>query len=196
MFGKLTALLGDVPTGPLDFAPVVRLNSPSGQRLFRHLELVLAELEAARNPPLTRKLLSHYEDVTVTALLLSQQHSFADRLHRLGRSVLAMLGSPCVDYIHAHLDGRSLWLSLLRSAEYPDDALKHFKDHHGVSPMRYWRNQRLGQVRKNLLLARDGETVTDVATAWGFNHLGRFALEYGRRFGEGPSQTRRRGNSR
>ena len=197
MLGKLTALLGDVPMGPLDFAPVLRLDSPSGRRLFRHLEFVLAELDADQVPPLTQNLLSHYEDVTVTALLLLQQHSFVDRLDRLGRSVWPCTVRRAIDYIHAHLDAPVTLAELVAVTGVPGRTLlKHFKDHHGVSPIRYWRNQRLGQVRKNLLLARDGETVTDVATTWGFNHLGRFALEYTRRFGESPSQTRRRRNSR
>ena len=30
---------------------------------------------------------------------------------------------------------------------------------------------------------------------WGFCHLGRFAVEYRRRFGESPSQTLRRGQT-
>jgi AraC-like DNA-binding protein len=39
-------------------------------------------------------------------------------------------------------------------------------------------------------------TVADAATAAGIAHLGRFATEYRRRFGELPSQTLVRGRSR
>jgi transcriptional regulator GlxA family with amidase domain len=70
--------------------------------------------------------------------------------------------------------------------------LKHFRDHHGVSPMRYWRDRRFVRVREALQRTRDNASVTDVAMAWGFYHLGRFATEYARRFGESPSETRRR----
>jgi transcriptional regulator GlxA family with amidase domain len=34
-------------------------------------------------------------------------------------------------------------------------------------------------------------SVTDVATRWGFFHLGRFAQAYGQLYGERPSQTLR-----
>jgi transcriptional regulator GlxA family with amidase domain len=34
-------------------------------------------------------------------------------------------------------------------------------------------------------------SVTDVATRWGFFHLGRFSQEYGQLYGERPSQTLR-----
>ena len=70
--------------------------------------------------------------------------------------------------------------------------LKHFKDHHGVSPMHHWRNRRFARVREALQRARDDASVTDVAMAWGFYHLGRFAIEYTRRFGESPRDTRGR----
>ena len=37
----------------------------------------------------------------------------------------------------------------------------------------------------------DGSSVAAVAARWGFTHLGRFAIEYRRRFGVHPSQTLR-----
>ena len=58
--------------------------------------------------------------------------------------------------------------------------------------MRYLRRARLVRVRQALLAARGDETVTHVALAWGFTHLGRFALEYRSLFGESPSETLRR----
>jgi transcriptional regulator GlxA family with amidase domain len=57
--------------------------------------------------------------------------------------------------------------------------------------MAYLRRVRLQKVREELL--RDSaDGVTDIATRWGFEHLGRFAGAYRRRYGETPSETRRR----
>ena len=39
-------------------------------------------------------------------------------------------------------------------------------------------------------------TVKEVATRWGFSHLGRFSRDYQRRFGEAPSETLSRGAKR
>ncbi len=36
-----------------------------------------------------------------------------------------------------------------------------------------------------------GVTVTEIASRWGFNHLGRFSSVYLHRFGEAPSHTLR-----
>jgi AraC-like DNA-binding protein len=47
-------------------------------------------------------------------------------------------------------------------------------------------------VRADLLRADTDESVTRIAMKWGFRHLGRFAVGYRDRFGETPSQTRRR----
>ena len=70
--------------------------------------------------------------------------------------------------------------------------IKHFRDFKGTSPMRYLRSARYERVRAALRRAEPEESVTDVASQWGFTHLGRFSVEYRRRFGESPSETLRR----
>jgi transcriptional regulator GlxA family with amidase domain len=58
----------------------------------------------------------------------------------------------------------------------------------GQSPMRYLRHVRLERVRDELAQAEPGTTtITQTATRWGFTHLGRFAADYRRTFGELPS---------
>jgi len=68
-----------------------------------------------------------------------------------------------------------------------------FARHCGASPIAHLRRERLERVRRHLLAARPGETVTSVAFDHGFCHLGRFASFYERCFGERPSETLRRG---
>ena len=51
------------------------------------------------------------------------------------------------------------------------------------------RAARFERARDELRRSEPEATVTDVATRWGFDHMGRFAVEYRRRFGESPSQT-------
>ena len=67
-----------------------------------------------------------------------------------------------------------------------------FREQLGVSPKQYLQLVRLGGVRRNLQLAAAGVKIVDVANRWGFWHMGQFAADYRRQFGELPSETLRR----
>ena len=59
--------------------------------------------------------------------------------------------------------------------------------------MAYLKQKRLEAARRTLLAASPLTTsVTEVATQWGFFHLGRFARDYSQLFGELPSETLKR----
>ena len=58
------------------------------------------------------------------------------------------------------------------------------------------RRARLAQARADLEAPGRNTSVTNVAYDCGFSHLGRFAQEYARRFGESPSETLRRARRR
>jgi transcriptional regulator GlxA family with amidase domain len=66
---------------------------------------------------------------------------------------------------------------------------KHFRDFKGMSPMKYLRNARYTRIRDELMRADPDASVTEVALRWGVSHMGRFSVEYRRRFGESPSHT-------
>jgi len=64
-----------------------------------------------------------------------------------------------------------------------------FLDVYGTSPMKYLLSIRLAGVRRDLRRTRNRETgVTEIATAWGFGHLGRFSASYRQYFGTLPSE--------
>jgi AraC-like DNA-binding protein len=64
-----------------------------------------------------------------------------------------------------------------------------FQQFRGVSPTQYLRQIRLDKAYKILSEATEGVYVSDVAMNCGFMHLGRFSIEYKKRFGESPSET-------
>jgi AraC family ethanolamine operon transcriptional activator len=66
-----------------------------------------------------------------------------------------------------------------------------FREAFGQSPRRYLMLRRLAAVRRELLRGTPAASITEIATRWGFFHLGRFSQEYRAHFGERPSQTLR-----
>ncbi|KMO83801.1 AraC family transcriptional regulator [Mycolicibacterium chlorophenolicum] len=64
-----------------------------------------------------------------------------------------------------------------------------FRRELGTTPTAYLTRTRLERAREELRRGdpRDGITVTDVATKWGFTHVGRFAKRYRQAFGVTPS---------
>jgi len=66
---------------------------------------------------------------------------------------------------------------------------KHFRLFLGRTPGEVLHELRLERVRQELLQARPEASVTECAMRYGISHLGRFAADYRRRYGETPSAT-------
>jgi AraC family transcriptional regulator, ethanolamine operon transcriptional activator len=74
----------------------------------------------------------------------------------------------------------------------PRTLSRAFRAVRGTTPYRFLKELRLSEVRRALSSDVKGGTITEVAMRFGFHELGRFAAQYRERFGESPSQTRRR----
>jgi len=65
-----------------------------------------------------------------------------------------------------------------------------FDEVYGVPPMEYYKFLRLRAVRQRLKRSDlSSTTVTQIATSYGFCHMGQFACDYKKLFGESPSST-------
>jgi AraC-like DNA-binding protein len=64
-----------------------------------------------------------------------------------------------------------------------------FRERFGIGPKAYFNRLRLCRVRSALLQGWADTSVADAANAWGFWHMGQFARDYRRMFGELPSDT-------
>lgn len=69
---------------------------------------------------------------------------------------------------------------------------RQFRAFLGKTPLEALHDARFDNARRQLLRAAPGIKVMDVAQRCGFAHLGRFSIEYRRRYGETPSQTLKR----
>ena len=67
-----------------------------------------------------------------------------------------------------------------------------FKEHMGLSPKKFLQAFRLNRAHQELSTSPTDVKISDIANHWGYWHMGRFASDYRRFFGELPSDTIRR----
>jgi AraC family ethanolamine operon transcriptional activator len=67
-----------------------------------------------------------------------------------------------------------------------------FRDRFGVTPKQYLQATRLHRVRHAILNATPEASILEIAADQGFWHMGQFAADYRRQFGELPSETLRK----
>jgi AraC-like DNA-binding protein len=194
---QLAALLGkpaDVPLRPpLEFAPVVDLANGYGRSIARLAYVVLTGFGLGN--PLARNsvALASLEQFVINQLLLSHAHNYSGAIYGNVPSAAPRDVKRAIDYIEANLAEPVTLPDIVAAADVPGRTLlKHFERFRGMSPMEYLRTARFEAVRQALQEEATIDTVADVAMTWGFSHMGRFATEYRKRFGERPSETRRR----
>jgi len=97
-----------------------------------------------------------------------------------------------VEHLRAHETEPVTVASLCKAAEVSERTLQYaFEEHFDVTPKRYVQAHRLQGVRRLLRSERSAASVSDIANHFGFWHIGQFAADYRRQFGELPSETRR-----
>ncbi|EHA13775.1 helix-turn-helix domain-containing protein [Halomonas sp. HAL1] len=93
-------------------------------------------------------------------------------------------------YVDEHMDGPVTMDELCQLTHVSRRTLQYsFTAILGISPLQYLRLTRLNRVRRALRAASPKQSVTEIATYWGFWHLGQFAHDYKQQFGECPSHT-------
>ncbi|RUR34559.1 helix-turn-helix domain-containing protein [Vreelandella nanhaiensis] len=93
-------------------------------------------------------------------------------------------------YLDTHLEGPVTMEELCKLTHVSRRTLQYsFTTILGISPLQFLRMTRLNRVRRALRAATPSQSVTEIATCWGFWHLSQFAHDYKHQFGECPSQT-------
>lgn len=181
----------------LRLAPAVDLGTPSGQAFLRSVLEFHDIVDAADGPhsELTRRLAG---ELMISRLLMAVDSSVTRSLG--GWSATAPPAGSEQTYRrfvaaaeHALIEGLTP-LDIARSLSMPLRTLQeHVHRASGATPSALLREVRYRRAH-DLLRSSDAArtTVTAVAEACGFGHLGRFAGEYKLRFGEAPAETLRR----
>jgi AraC family transcriptional regulator, ethanolamine operon transcriptional activator len=96
------------------------------------------------------------------------------------------------EFMRARLGDPVSVIDLCRELGASDRTLRFaFSERYGLGPIAYFKCLRLNAVRSRLK-ANPHITIADAAREFGFHHLGNFAADYRRMFGERPSETERR----
>lgn len=163
--------------------------------LFTETALMLLDrVRGQRAPALTRphvrRRLLHAAQMALNETDSLERQEPADRQARR-RQVQAVRRAR--QFMHECIDGQAnpSIVAVCAHAGVPERTLQYsFRRLLGITPVAYWRRLRLHRAREALRRPnRAHETVTAVATRFGFLHLGRFARDYRRQFGEAPSIT-------
>ena len=155
--------------------------------------VLLAATDFKRATPSNPIAIRELEEFIISKLLMSHPHDFTAALRRTEKSIAPRDMKRAIDFMEAML-GAPIGIAEIAEASgiAGRTLFKHFQDYRGVSPMRYLRKARFEKARE-AFGARSRTTASpQLRLAWGFNHVGRFSIEYRRRFGERPSETLKR----
>ncbi|MDF2467773.1 MAG: AraC family transcriptional regulator [Rhodococcus erythropolis] len=191
----LSDLLGRKVDSVIDFDFGLDLSTAAGASLLASVEFFVGELDrpgGIADMPLARDQL---EAFIMSQLLTAGDHPYKDDLLAPASQVKLGRLKPVVDFIEMNADEPLTPAELARAGSMSVRTLHaSFQKCFGMSPMAYVRKVRLEHVHDELRRNSGNPDfrITDIASKWGFFHLGRFAQQYKERFGESPSETVRR----
>ncbi|MCX2930396.1 AraC family transcriptional regulator [Mycobacterium sp. CVI_P3] len=192
----LTRLLGRRLDRPLIFEPDFNMATEAAMRWHSAVQLIHTEVFHEGSLIQRGQGIGAVEDFVISSLLNLQPSNYheeflapppADQRRAVVRNAM--------NYIDDHLAERITMDAVAKAVHMSVRSIQQgFREELGVSPMSFVRERRLERVHEELTdaLLSDGVTVTHVAERWGFHHLGNFAVEYRKRWGETPSETLRR----
>jgi AraC-like DNA-binding protein len=162
---QLGAMLGQMPIGHLEFVPGMDLNNGFGRRFAGYILASIDDFERTGSIMGSALATVAFEQFMIGELLLRHPHNYSGALERLSRSIASRDVKRAIDYIHANLESPLTISRIATTAGVPGQILfKHFRDAHGISPMRYVRNLRFERARQELMSAKPAARVTDIAS--------------------------------
>lgn len=190
-------LLDRRPSRPVVFDRRVDLTSGVGahaRRVTHSLAQMFSETSLLAGQPLLR---AGFDELAMS-LLLSMPNNYSRDLEGLSeRPVAPGLVRQVEEYLEAHVREPVTVADLVRRFGCSRAALfAAFRRYRRYTPMQFLGRCRLEAAHAELSSSSPGATVSSIAHAFGFAHVGRFAAAYRKRYGEAPSAVLRRATSR
>lgn len=188
---RLCGAMLDRPSMTVEFSTGIELAQSAGAALFRHVDLMRAAADGAAPVPEPYQVL--LRDGLATLMLTGLVH---DRSTLFTRP--APLPGPAAvrraeDYLAGHAGEAIAMANVARAAGTSLRALQEaFRQHRGQTLTERLQEIRLERLRTALADGSDDSSVTEMIFRSGLGHAGRAAAAYAARYGETPSQTKRR----
>lgn len=196
MHACLRDLLGVPLWEPLVFETGFDVSAGYGAAWVRSFYDLIRELEREQQTLLNDNLAARsLENMLMTYLLVAQRHNYSKFL-RESRPLIVPSRAVNVarELIESNPEKMHTVPRLARAANVSARTLQAgFNEHLNMSPRAYLTDVRMRRARDELRAAEYRTvTVSRISRRLGFNHPGRFAVDYKKRFGESPSETLRK----
>jgi AraC-like DNA-binding protein len=193
LLNEVAAQITDDESAPVHFLAMTAVSASAAcywRTLVRHLEHdVLARDELIAHP-LVRHAVVHQVAVGMLAVF---PHTTQHRTRRASGAAPAIV-RRAMEFIHAHAGDPISVTDIAAAARIGPRGLQlAFRRHHDTTPLDYLRRVRLRGVHADLTAANStrGDTVSTIATRWGFTHPCQFSRTYRRHYGHPSSTTLR-----
>lgn len=157
----------------------------------RLAEYIWQEINCSSKLASSPEWVEHIEKLMLSTLLTAAPHSLSSAMCEPSPSAGPDYLRKAEEYVRANIGAHFTSQELAEIAGTSTRALsKAFSKHRNESPMSFVKRVKLEQARLELLNPnRETKGITDVAMNVGLFHLGNFAADYRKQFGERPSET-------
>ena len=189
----LSAWLGYASSLAIRFEPVLDTTNARTASFLETFRSFIRQLDRDESVLEHPAALASFENALITGMLIGLDHNLVDLLRRAQRDAGSAVVRRVEEYLEAHASDPIDMPTLARATSYSTRSIhRAFSRHRDYTPMAFLTDVRMRLARRILLEAPEAAHVTKIALDCGFSHLGRFGLEYKRRFGESPSETLKR----
>ena len=190
---QLEAMLNRPVRERITFDRQLNLSTTAANDWYHLLRLLAREARQPGGLLSHRLAVGNLQLLLIEGLLQIQPHNYTEALTESEGPTSAAVAKRAIDLLHEHPETPWSSAELARATGASARTLQRAFEQSGQpSPMLYLQRLRLQRVHAELAAnSPDAVTVTMVAGRWGFVHLGRFAGQYRRLFGETPSETLR-----
>ncbi|AWM86245.1 AraC family transcriptional regulator [Microvirga sp. 17 mud 1-3] len=162
---------------------------PGWLRTMQYIEAELSNPDSlVRHIPAIRQQLEH---LVFTSLLFGHRHNYSEALLQPQSAVAPFYVKRAEAYMEAHFFEPLSLADISAHAGVSARSLQAgFQNYRNMTPMAFLRSIRLQKARLSLAAADPtASTVTEIALACGFSHMGEFSVAYRRAFNETPRET-------